>query len=255
MKKIGIVGGTAWPSTVEYYSELCRRSEERHRARKLQGAPATAEMCIESLDLRKAVAYLGRDGDEASWSRFDEYHRAALRRLEASGAEFALIASNTPHHRFAAIVRGIAIPVISIIEVVARECARIGAGQVLVLGTALTMRSATFRHGFAEHGIDAAGPQDEAVRVATIELIAELQLGRIAGAAQRISRIARSSFNRQCAARPVVCLACTELPLAFPELKSLAAFDFDGASYVNTSAVHVDAAFEFASRETPPQAD
>jgi hypothetical protein len=37
------------------------------------------------------------------------YHRAALRRLEASGAEFALMAS-TPHHRYASIVRGIGIP-------------------------------------------------------------------------------------------------------------------------------------------------
>ena len=29
MKKIGIVGGTAWPSTAQYYSELCRSSETR----------------------------------------------------------------------------------------------------------------------------------------------------------------------------------------------------------------------------------
>jgi aspartate racemase len=51
------------------------------------------------------------------------YHRAALRRLEASGAEFALMAS-TPHHRYASIVRGIGIPVPNIFEVVAKESAR-----------------------------------------------------------------------------------------------------------------------------------
>jgi aspartate racemase len=100
------------------------------------------EIGIESLDLAKAVAYLGSDDDEDSWTQFDDYHRAALRRLEASGAEVALVASNTPHHRF---VRGIQIPVISILEEAAKESARVGARLVLLLGTALTMRSHRFR--------------------------------------------------------------------------------------------------------------
>ncbi len=37
MKKIGIVGGVAGPSTVIYYSELCRRGEQDHLARKSEG--------------------------------------------------------------------------------------------------------------------------------------------------------------------------------------------------------------------------
>jgi aspartate racemase len=101
MKKIGIVGGVAWLSTVDYYAEICRRSERWNVERGSPGVPSTPEMSIESLDLNKAVSYLGVDGDEESWSQFDDYHRAALRRLEASGVEFALMASNTPHDRFA----------------------------------------------------------------------------------------------------------------------------------------------------------
>jgi aspartate racemase len=115
MKKIDIVGGVGWLSTVEYYSEICRRYEEQHLARNLRGISLTAEMTIESLDLNRAISYLGSDGDEESWSEFDDYHRAALRRLEGSGCDFAIIASNTPHHRFDAIVRGIEIPVINIV--------------------------------------------------------------------------------------------------------------------------------------------
>src|SRR5258708_7709055 len=109
MKKNGIGGGVAWLSSVDYYSEICRRSERRDIARGAQGLPSIPEMSIESLDLSKAVSYLGVDGDEESWSRFDDYHRAALRRLEASGCDFAVMASNTPHDRYAAIVRGIGI--------------------------------------------------------------------------------------------------------------------------------------------------
>jgi aspartate/glutamate racemase len=43
MKKIGIVGGIAWRSTVEYYAALCRRAEEWHFARKLPGVPSMPE--------------------------------------------------------------------------------------------------------------------------------------------------------------------------------------------------------------------
>jgi aspartate racemase len=67
MKKIGIVGGVAWPSTVHYYSELCRRSERWHLARNRQGLSSTPEMSIESLDVNKAASYVGIDGDEESW--------------------------------------------------------------------------------------------------------------------------------------------------------------------------------------------
>ena len=248
MKKIGIVGGVGWLSTVDYYTEICRRSERRDVGNQ-NGVRPTPEMSIESLDLSKAAFYIGVDGDDASWSRFDEYHRAALQRLEASGADFALIASNTPHHRFDAIARGIGIPVINIFEVVAKECARLEAEQVLILGTTVTMGSPEFRKRFAERGVEAASPQDGELRALTAGLIAELQAGKTEGAAQRIGRIARTSFAGQFTARPVVCLACTELPLAFPEWKTLSSFSVDGVTYVNSSAVHIGAAFDFAVAE------
>lgn len=249
MKKIGIVGGVAWLSTVDYYSEICRRSEQWHLARNPQAVPSTPEMSIESLDLNKALSYFGSDDDEQSWTRFDDYHRAALQRLEASGAGFALIACNTSHHRFAAIVRGIGIPVINIFDVVAKESARIGAGEVLILGTTVTMRSPGFREAFAKYGIAAAGPHHEAARTMTAGLITELQLGKLEGAAERIGKIARTCFAPQFSAQPAVCLACTELPLAFQERKRLATFEYDGILYINTAAVHMNAAFDFAVNE------
>jgi len=127
MKKIGIVGGVGWQSTTEYYSELCRRSEQWHLTRNSRDMPTMPEISIESLDLAKAISYLGSDDDEQSWSQFDDYHRCALKRLETNEADFALMASNTPHHRFEAIVRSIRIPVISILDEMAKESARIGA--------------------------------------------------------------------------------------------------------------------------------
>jgi aspartate racemase len=163
-----------------------------------------------------------------------------------SGADFALMASNTPHHRFEAIVRGIQIPVISMLDAVAKESARMGARQVLLLGTALTMRSPRFREEFAKYGVEAAGPHDEAVRAMTVELITDLQFGELAGAAERLGRFAKLSFGHEFRDQPVVCLACTELPLAFETMKTLASFQYDGMLFINASVVHVNAAFNFA---------
>ncbi len=245
-KKIGIVGGVAWPSTVTYYSEICRRSEERHVSKGVEGPPSTPEIVIESLDHGKAVSYLGLDDDEQSWTRFDDYHRAALQRLEASGAEVAAIASNSPHHRFEQIVRGIGIPVINILETAACEARRMGARQVLILGTALAMKSGKFREAFARRGIVAAGPHDETARMMTAELSSELQRGRAEGAADRLSNIVKAAFEGHFTGHPVVCLACTELPLAFESLQTHATFKYGGVSYINTTAAHINAVFDFA---------
>jgi aspartate racemase len=81
-------------------------------------------------------------------------------------------------------------------------------------------------------------------------LITELQLGKLEGAAERLRRIAKLSFDeRQFKVPPVVCLACTELPLAFQAMKMVANFEYDGVSYINTTAVHINAAFDFAVNE------
>ncbi len=241
MRKLGILGGLAWRSTVDYYAGLCRRSEER------PGAPSPPEMSIESLSYDEAAARIGTDDDEESWARFDEYHRSGLQRLEAAGADFALMASNTPHHRFEAIVRGVGIPVLNLFAVAARECARLGARRVLILGTDVTMRSAVFQAAFAEWGVEAEGPRDPAIRAAAVALAAGLRRGRVRGAAARIDGLVKSAGGRPPAPGSVACLACTELPLAFPDLGRAPVFERNGLTYLNASAAHVAAAFDYAA--------
>jgi aspartate racemase len=246
MKKIGIVGGIGWQSTVDYYTDLCHRAEQQCLAANARRVPSIPEMSIESLDMQKAISYLGCDGDESSWQQFDNYHRVALMRLAASGADFALLASNTPHHRFATIVRGVGIPVIDLYAVIAEHCARINAGRVLILGTAFTMKSQRLRNAFAKVGVDAAAPQGAAAQE-VVQLIADLHVTRLAEAPERIARIARIAFA-QSTALQTVCLACTELLLAFPKHRRAAAFEVDDIRYTNASALHMDAAFALAVR-------
>jgi hypothetical protein len=60
--------------------------------------------------------------------------------------------------------------------------------------------------------------------------------------------IARRSMGSQPARQRIVCLACTELPLAFKEMKTLSVFESEGIIFINSTMAHIDAALEFAQR-------
>lgn len=247
MKKIGILGGLAWPSTVEYYAGICHLAEARHIAMGRVGPVQIPEIAIESLNITRAMSLLGSEHDEASWSAFDAYHRAGLQRLERSGAEFAVIACNTAHHRFAQITRGVAMPVLSILEVAASACAQQGLTRVLILGTAQVMTSPVFPAAFLLHGIEAKAPQGKRPLRAIAATINMLQEGRIDDAPARIRAVVRRTAVGRLKGSTAVYLGCTELPLAFPAFKHVGIFEADGIRYVNSTALHVQHAFDYAT--------
>jgi aspartate racemase len=207
-------------------------------------------MCIESLDISKSFSLRGGAiTDDASWAAYDRYFREALLRLEASGVKSALIASSTPHNRFAAITKGIRMPVLSIFEAVARECARLAIDEVLVLGTAPTMDLPVFPEVLARFGIRARVPPAPE-RAEVVALISELQADRAADAAARIRAVVDASFPADSRYR-AVCLACTELPLAFPALERDSATVLDGVTYLSSTMIHVRAAFAAITARRP----
>ena len=74
MKKLGIVGGVAWPSTIDYYRAICRLSVAYHADKAVIGPPPVPEMAIESLNINKSFGLRGGAvTDDASWASYDEY--------------------------------------------------------------------------------------------------------------------------------------------------------------------------------------
>jgi aspartate racemase len=241
MRKLGILGGVAWPSTIEYYRAICRLSVAHHAGKAVNGPPPVPEMSIESLNINRSFGLRGNYAHEASWASYDRYFREALLRLEASGANLAVIASATPHVRFEAITRGIRIPVLNIFEAIAWECARVGVRDLLILGTAPMMDSPAFPEVLSRFGIRGRVPEaGERAQVAA--LISELYAGRDDDAAARIRGVVQSSTSAGESA-DAVCLACTELPLAFPAIEEESSLVIDGILYLNSAMIHARAAF------------
>jgi len=240
MKKIGIIGGLAWPSTADYYRLICKLANE-HFSQLGQSPPfATPQIVIESLNIFETRSARGVDGDEASWKNYDTIFQNAFNRLQQAGADFGLIASNTPHTRLHAISRGLELPVISILETTAKTVVSQGGKNALVLGTPLTMRSSMYPEVLAQHQVSALA-QIEASEIEELNQLIDVDLyqGKIKDARKRILEISKKYTDNS--TKDIVCLACTELPLAFPEHADAAYFEVENIGFVNTIAAHVNA--------------
>ncbi len=245
-KKIGIVGGVSWISTLEYYQAICELSHRCRRGQKLDGPAPIPEMTIESLNINKSISLRGRPGDDDSWHAFEAYFRQALNRLEASDVDFAIIASNTPHNRFNQITEGVGIPVLNIFEEVAKTCVKSSIVKALILGTEPTMSSQVFPNVLRKHGISGILPNTGNDQDKVISLIGLLQAEKSNKGAEEIQSLADKYLRATSGEPSAVCLSCTELSLAFPEYLNVPIFKIDGITYMNTILIHAKAAFDYA---------
>lgn len=243
MKKIGILGGVGWASTIDYYRALSSGAGKFFAERGYGSPLPVPPMTIESVTQARTRALRGIPGDEDSWAAFDTVFRDAMLTLENAGCDFAIIASNTPHARLHAIRRGISMPILSIFDATAAATEQTGAREALVLGTAVTMRATDYAKTLASHGIKANTRLPE-------EDIGEMQSMIDEDFYGGASDTARARLLAYCNkhARPgsAILLACTELPLAFPDHLDEVSFEVDGHLFVNPSAAHVSAALREA---------
>ena len=242
MKKIGIVGGVAWPSTVEYYRLLCAWTNEHFRKLGSDLPYPTPPMTIESVVMHETRKLRAKptDGDDA-WAAYDAAFRNALLRLQHAGCDFGIIANNTSHTRLHSIRKGLDMPIISILEEAAKTTRSTGARNAVVLGTSVTMRSDDYASALMANDVRPNDrlPEDVINFVQSLIDVEFEQKGTVRGRNELLklceSHVGNSSDT-------AVLLACTELPLAFPEHAEKSIFESDGFTFVNTTAVHVRAA-------------
>ncbi len=240
MKKIGIIGGLAWPSTVDYYRIICSGANAHFRAMGHDAPLPTPPITIEHLNMAETRAARGAS-DDTGWERFDAILRDAFLRLQAAGCQIGIMASNTPHARLEAIRVGVDLEIISIIDESAREAARLRLRNALVLGTSVTMQSDLYAQALGALGIEANDrlPSD---RIAGLQRLIDQEFYSGATPAGRAQLL---DLCREWAPDPAgtaILLACTELPLAFPDHADDASFQAEGFTFVNTSVAHARAA-------------
>src|SRR6478672_74143 len=133
MATAGIVGGIGPESTIVYYRSIVAAYQRRNPD---GGGPT---ILLNSIDLKAMLALIMAHRMDA----LVEFLLAEVGKLAAGGADFAIIAANTPHMVFDDVAARTPIPLISIVEVT-RDAARArGMSRVGLFGTRFTM-AATF---------------------------------------------------------------------------------------------------------------
>ena len=230
VRKLGIIGGTSWSSTALYYDHINRGVAHR------LGGLHSASLAIESLDLAP-IAAMELSGD---WDGVANVTIEAAKRLQKSGAEGLLIASNTGHKVYDAVAANVDVPMLHIGESTADRLVADGRKRVALIGTRFTMTEPYVRSRLESRGIVLApidpGWMPEIDRI----IFEELAAGRVVRDSQRKLKTLITELEKQKV--QAVVLGCTELVLAVDvRANVLPVYD--------TTAIHARAAVEWMLAE------
>lgn len=151
MKRIGLLGGMSWESSIEYERLINQAVRER------LGGVHSADLVIRSFDFA-VVERLQAAGD---WNSAGDLLAAAAADLERAGAELLVLCTNTMHQVADRIEAATTVPFVHIADATALAVRTAGVRTVGLLGTRYTMERAFYRDRLAErHGLDVRIPDE-----------------------------------------------------------------------------------------------
>ena len=129
MKTIGIIGGLGPESTIDYYKEIIATFNTRFTEL------AYPEIVVYSAKLNEFMWYV----EAEKWTELCKWLLKKIFSLHSAGAEFAAMASNTPHIVFEEIESKSPMPLLSIVEATCNMAKGMGLRKIGLMGTKLTM--------------------------------------------------------------------------------------------------------------------
>lgn len=227
MKTIGLIGGMSWESTVPYYQII--NEEVRDRL----GGLHSAKIILHSVEFDE-IERCQASGD---WERSGNILGEAARGLEAAGADFILICTNTMHKVAPQIASMVRIPLLHIADAAADVLEESRVQRAGLLGTKYTMTQDFYKQKLLDRGIDVLIPEAPDVDAVNSIIFQELCVGQIRPESRKILQKVIAQFQRR-GAQGVI-LGCTELGLLIRQPDSpLPLFD--------TTAIHAKRAVDIA---------
>jgi aspartate racemase len=227
MKTIGLIGGTSWISTIDYYRIINSTVNER------LGGVESARMIIHSVNYGEIVSLTFKD----DWDSIERIISKAAQEVERAGVDCLLLCANTMHRIADQVQAAISIPLIHIVDVTAKAVSQKGIDKALLLGTRYTMSGDFYKQRLEQQGIKRMIPEGETFEFVNNTIYNEMGKGVFLPETKRAYIDIISSFIPKGA--QAVILGCTEIPLLLkPEEIPLPVFD--------TLRIHATAAVDFA---------
>ncbi|MDK2122733.1 aspartate/glutamate racemase family protein [Parachitinimonas caeni] len=170
METMGLLGGMSWESTAGYYRLINQAIRQR------LGGLHSAKLVMHSVDFHE-IEQLQAKGD---WDEAGRQLALAARSVEAAGADFIILCTNTMHKVAPAIEAAVSIPLLHIVEPTAAAIREAGIKKVGLLGTRFTMEQPFYKGRLSErHGIEVLTPDDADREVVHRIIYQELCLGQV----------------------------------------------------------------------------
>ena len=181
--------------------------------------------------------------ESGKWPEVIELLSGAINSLSNAGADFALMASNTPHIVFNEIAARSPIPLLSIAEETGRVARKLGFSTVGLFGIKFTMQADFYSNVLStKYGISVVTPEKADQEYIHSKIMTELVNSCIVEETrQELSRIARIMVDKESIGALI--LGCTELPLILSE-------EIVGIPILDTTRIHAEAALNFAQADS-----
>jgi aspartate racemase len=225
MLTIGMLGGMSWESSAEYY----RLANVLVRQR--LGGLHSAKVLLHSVDF----AEIERMQVEGRWEDAGKALAAAAAEVQAGGADFLLLCTNTMHKVFDQVQAAVDIPMIHLGDTTAQAIKNAGLTTVGLLGTGFTMDQPFYRERLESHGLRVLLPSPEDRATVHRIIYDELCVGVVREESRQAYQDVISRFD---GAEGVI-LGCTEIELLISQADV-------PVPVFPTTRLHVEAAVERA---------
>ncbi|MGC4234764.1 MAG: aspartate/glutamate racemase family protein [Niabella sp.] len=227
MKKIGLVGGISWVSTIDYYRYINEYINER------LGGLNYAECIIYSVNFQEIHNNNAADDWDATFNLISN----VCENLKKAGAEAIVLCANTMHLLADKIEQHIQLPLINVASETAKVIQQQRLKKVGLLGTQFTMKKDFFKNKLLEAGIETIIPVEEDIAYIVKTLDEELHKGIIREETRQgylaiINKLLGEGAEG-------IILGCTEIPLLIKP------GDIE-APLFDTTQIHSKAAVTFA---------
>ena len=231
MKTIGMLGGMSWESTATYYREINEGIKQN------LGGLHSAKICLYSVDFDEIEKLQHADDWDAAAMVLGD----GARKIEAGGADFLIICTNTMHRVASEIEQAISIPLLHIADATALKLKDDNITRVGLLGTRFTMEHNFYKSRITElFGIEVLVPEPDERTLLHAVIYDELCLGKIENTSrQQCLEIISRLFARGAQA---VILGCTEIALLISQ-------DHTNIPLYDTTVIHANQAVNYALKD------
>jgi aspartate racemase len=232
-RTVGVLGGMSSQSTIAYYRLIDGGINEA------LGGHSAGDLLIRSVDFADVERFIRND----EWTAAGDYLAEAARDLEAGGAEFVVMATNTMHKVAPRITEALSIPFVHIVDVTADAVRAAGLDTVGVLGTETTMADSFYRDRFAAHDVDVVVPGPDRREAVDAIIFDELTRG-VTREASRSTYLDVIDELTAAGAEGLV-LGCTEIELLVDQE------DRPDVPMFDTTTLHAERAVEYSLGALP----